>query len=132
MALQCRKCKVTGHNKTNCPNSIVGDRGKRKRGYTSDRSNIFSNFGPQDDTIVGNRTFYSSLSAGHGTKTFSSFTTPNSGFSYDEVSSGSTRYTSDGFTFETPESSVLESQFDTQGSPPRDRNRFWVPFTPIK
>ncbi|KAH0972907.1 hypothetical protein GBA52_025063 [Prunus armeniaca] len=132
-APQCGECKVTGHNKRNCPNHIVGESVKRKRGYTSDRSDILSSFGPEDDTTVGNKTFYSSSSAVHGTKTLSSScTTPNSGFSYGEVSSSSTRYTSDGFTFETPEYSVLDSQFDTQASPPRNHNRFWVPFTPIK
>ncbi|CAB4286274.1 unnamed protein product [Prunus armeniaca] len=107
-APQCGECKVTSHNKRNCPNHIVGESVKRKRGYTSDRSDILSSFGPEDDTTVGNKTFYSSSSAVHGTKTLSSScTTPNSGFSYGEVSSGSTRYTSDGFTFETPEYSYF-------------------------
>ncbi|XP_034201437.1 protein FAR1-RELATED SEQUENCE 5-like [Prunus dulcis] len=124
-APQCGECKVTGHNKRNCPNLIVGEGGKRKRGYTSDMSDILSSFGPEDDTTVGNKTFYSSSSAVHGTKMLSSsYTPPNSGFSCGEVSSGSTHYTSDGFTFDTPEYSVLESQFDTQASPRRDRNRF--------
>ncbi|KAL6289244.1 hypothetical protein ACE6H2_006754 [Prunus campanulata] len=86
-------------------------------GYTSDMSDLLSSFRPQDDTTVGNRTLPSSLSARHGTKS---------------LSSGSTCFTFDGFTFETPEYHVLESQFDTQSSPLRDRNRFWVPFTPIK
>ncbi|KAI5334896.1 hypothetical protein L3X38_025029 [Prunus dulcis] len=120
-APQCRECKVTGHNKRNCPNRIVGEGGKQKRDYRSDRSDILSSFGPKDDTTIGNKTFYSSSSAVHRTKTLSSsYTTPNSGFSCGEVSSGSTHYTSDGFTFETLEYSVLESQFDTQASPPRD------------
>jgi hypothetical protein len=132
-APQCGECKGTGHNKRNCPNRIVDDTSKRKRSYASDESDFLSSFGPREDTTVLNTTLPSSFSAGLGTKTLStSYTTPNSRCSYGELSSGSTHYTSDDFTFETTEYSELESQFDTQGSPPRNRNRFWVPFTPLK